>query len=64
LEILKGRVHLTDLGIDRRIILKMDLREVGCGSVDWIHLAQDTDWWLAPVNMVINICVLDREFLD
>jgi len=29
-----------DPGIDGRIILKMDLREVGCGDVDWFELAQ------------------------
>jgi hypothetical protein len=23
--------------------IKMDLREIGCKGVDWIHLAQDTD---------------------
>jgi hypothetical protein len=23
----------------------MDLREIGWGSVDWIQLAQDNDWW-------------------
>jgi hypothetical protein len=23
--------------------IKMDLREIGFGDVDWIHLAQDTD---------------------
>jgi hypothetical protein len=25
----------------------MDLRETGCGSMDWIHLAQDRDQWKA-----------------
>jgi hypothetical protein len=24
----------------------MDLREIGCEGVDWIHLAQDRDQWL------------------
>jgi hypothetical protein len=23
----------------------MDLREIGCGVVDWIHLTQDRDQW-------------------
>jgi hypothetical protein len=25
--------------------IRIDLREIGWGSVDWIHLAQDGDWW-------------------
>jgi len=25
--------------------IKMDLQEVGCGGVDWIEVAQDTDRW-------------------
>ena len=25
--------------------IKMDLQEVGCGSRDWIELAQDRDRW-------------------
>jgi len=32
----------------------MDLREIGWGGVDWIHLAQDRDRWRAFVNMVTN----------
>jgi hypothetical protein len=24
-------------------------------EVDWIHLGQDTDWWQAYVNMVMNL---------
>jgi hypothetical protein len=25
----------------------MDIQEVGCGTMDWIGLAQDTDRWRA-----------------
>jgi hypothetical protein len=25
--------------------IKMDLREIGWGGMDWIHLAQDRDQW-------------------
>jgi hypothetical protein len=37
--------------------IKMDLREVGFGGVDWIHLAQDRDRWRALVNTVMNLRV-------
>jgi hypothetical protein len=33
--------------------IRMDLREISWGSVDWIELAQDRDRWRAVVNMVI-----------
>jgi hypothetical protein len=33
--------------------IKTDIREIWV-SMDWIHLAQDTDQWRDPVNMVIN----------
>jgi hypothetical protein len=36
----------------------MDLREIGWGSVEWIQLAQNRDWWRALVNTVMNLGVL------
>jgi hypothetical protein len=36
----------------------MDLRESGWGSVEWIQLAQDRDWWQILVNTVMNLRVL------
>jgi hypothetical protein len=38
--------------------IRMDLREIGLGSVDWIQLAQDRDRWWALVNAVMNLWVL------
>jgi hypothetical protein len=34
--------------------IRVDLKEIGWEGVDWIHLAQDRDWWRALVNTVIN----------
>jgi hypothetical protein len=36
----------------------MDLREIGWGSVEWIQLVQDRDWWRALVSTVMNLQVL------
>jgi hypothetical protein len=35
----------------------MDLGEIGFRDVDWIHLAQDRDRWLALVNTVLSLRV-------
>jgi hypothetical protein len=34
--------------------IKMDLREIGWGGVDWIDLAQDSGYWMALVSTVMN----------
>jgi hypothetical protein len=35
--------------------IKMDVHEVGCGSMDQIALAYDRDRWRALVNAVMNL---------
>jgi hypothetical protein len=37
--------------------IKINLREIGWGSVDWIDLAQDRDQWTALVDTVMNLPV-------
>jgi hypothetical protein len=46
--------------------MKMDLREIGFGDVDWIHWAQDRDRWRALVNTVgePSGSIKCGEFLD
>jgi hypothetical protein len=36
---------------------KLDDQEVGCGSMDWIDMAQDRDRWWTLVNASMNIRV-------
>jgi hypothetical protein len=38
--------------------IKMYLREIGWGGMDWINLAQDRDQWRAPVKTLMNLRVL------
>jgi hypothetical protein len=38
--------------------VRMDLREIGLGGMDWIRLAQDRDQWRAVVSAVMNLQVL------
>jgi len=37
--------------------IRMDLREVGCGCVDWMELAQDRDRWRVLMSTVMNLRV-------
>jgi hypothetical protein len=37
--------------------IKIDLREMGWGGMDWIDVIQDRDQWKALVNTVMNFRV-------
>jgi hypothetical protein len=37
--------------------VKMDLREISWGGMDWIGLAQERDKWRALVKVVMNLRV-------
>jgi hypothetical protein len=47
------------LGERRRSVanIKMDLREIGLGGMDWIELTQDRDQLRTLVNTVMNLRV-------
>jgi hypothetical protein len=38
--------------------IRMDLKEIGLGGVDWILLSQDRDRWRAVVSAMMNLRVL------
>jgi hypothetical protein len=38
--------------------IRIYLRDIGLGGVDWIRLAQDRDQWRAVVRAVMNLRVL------
>jgi hypothetical protein len=35
--------------------IKMDLRDIGLKSLDWVRLAQNRDRWWSLVNTVMNL---------
>jgi hypothetical protein len=49
------KIHLENLGIGWRIILKFIL--IDRNDVDWIDLAEDRENWLSVVNAVMNLQV-------
>jgi hypothetical protein len=52
---LRERDHRRDPGVVGRIIIRMDLQEVGCRGIDWIGLAQERQ---------VNVVIKCGEFLD
>jgi hypothetical protein len=53
---LKGR-ELVTLWPKRKGDIRMDLTEIGWGTVDWMHLAEDGEHWWGVVNTVMNLPV-------
>jgi len=47
--------HWGDPSVDGKV--RIDLRDVGCGCLDWMELAQDRDRWRALVSAVMNLRV-------
>jgi hypothetical protein len=37
--------------------IKMDVREIVRGGMDWIDMAQDREQWRALVNIVMNLWI-------
>jgi hypothetical protein len=37
--------------------IKVDIREVGCGGMDWVDVTQDRDRWRALVNAEMKLRV-------
>jgi hypothetical protein len=51
-------IGINPLGRRRWVdTIKIDLREIEWGGMDWINLAQDRDWWRALVNTVTKLLV-------
>jgi hypothetical protein len=46
--------HVEGLSVEGKIILKWIFTEWG-GGMDWIHLPEDRDGWLALVNAVSSV---------
>jgi hypothetical protein len=51
---LEEKIHLGDLDVDYRIILKRILREIGCEIVDWIQVAE-----FRSVKLKIRVHLVD-----
>jgi hypothetical protein len=49
--------HLEDQAVGGGDDIKMCLKEVGWGDMDWIYLAQDRDRWRELVTGIINLRV-------
>lgn len=46
---------MSDVGLDTRLILKMDFKEIGRQEVHWIQIARDTVQRRILVNTAFNL---------
>jgi len=53
----EGKIPLRRPSSRRVDNIRTNLQEVGCGYMDWIGLAQDTDKWRTLVSAVMNLRV-------
>jgi hypothetical protein len=53
----EGKKPLGRPGCRSENKIKMDLREIWWGCINWIYLAQDRGQWRGLVNMVMNLRV-------
>lgn len=52
---MEGREYLEAISVHWSVILKRDLRNIGCKGVDWIEMTQDKlQIWIC-LNMVMNL---------
>jgi hypothetical protein len=49
--------HYEDQDVMYVDTIKMDLREIGWGGMDWIDLAQNRNQWRSLVNTIMNLRV-------
>jgi hypothetical protein len=54
---LEGKIPLGRIRHRWEVNIKMDLKKIGWGGMDWIDLAQDRDRWRALVNTAMNLRV-------
>jgi hypothetical protein len=52
---LKQRYYVEDQGLDGRIILKLDLKEMGRKGMNCINVAYYGDKWDVLVNAALNL---------
>jgi ribosome biogenesis protein Nip4 len=57
----EGKIPLRKPTHRREDNIRMELREIVWAVMEWMHLAQDMDYWLAVVKRVMNFQVHKRR---